>query len=78
MTQDYHWPGLEICLLENKEIKPDTILLLIIIMYFSCRLPYDAIFGGVTALRKEHFKMVNGYSNIFFGWGGEDDDMSSR
>ena len=47
-------------------------------MYFSCRLPYDAIFGGVTALRKEHFKMVNGYSNIFFGWGGEDDDMSSR
>ncbi|KAJ8968497.1 hypothetical protein NQ317_014669 [Molorchus minor] len=27
---------------------------------------------------KEHFKLLNGFSNSFWGWGGEDDDMSNR
>ena len=27
---------------------------------------------------REHFERVNGYSNQFWGWGGEDDDMWSR
>ena len=26
----------------------------------------------------EHFVKVNGFSNLFWGWGGEDDDMASR
>lgn len=26
----------------------------------------------------EHFLLVNGFSNMFWGWGGEDDDMSMR
>ena len=43
-----------------------------------CRLPYADLFGGVTALRLEHLSKVNGYSNKFFGWGGEDDDLSAR
>jgi hypothetical protein len=34
-------------------------------------LPYDGIFGGVCALNKTHFEKINGFSNIFFGWGGE-------
>lgn len=42
------------------------------------KLPYPTIFGGVTAIRKEHFRKVNGYSNSFWGWGGEDDDMYNR
>jgi hypothetical protein len=25
-----------------------------------------------------HFKVVNGFSNQFWGWGGEDDDMHNR
>ena len=42
------------------------------------RLPYDDIFGGVSAMTVEHFRQVNGFSNMFWGWGGEDDDMSNR
>lgn len=41
-------------------------------------LPYADIFGGVSALLKEHMERVNGFSNEFWGWGGEDDDMSNR
>ncbi|XP_064488284.1 beta-1,4-N-acetylgalactosaminyltransferase bre-4-like [Ornithodoros turicata] len=45
---------------------------------FKYRLPYAGIFGGVSALKKEHMQLVNGFSNEFWGWGGEDDDMSYR
>ncbi|XP_075745834.1 beta-1,4-N-acetylgalactosaminyltransferase bre-4-like isoform X1 [Rhipicephalus microplus] len=40
--------------------------------------PYGLMFGGVSALSKEIMLRVNGYSNIYWGWGGEDDDMSFR
>ncbi len=26
----------------------------------------------------QHFVKVNGFSNLFWGWGGEDDDMANR
>ena len=42
------------------------------------RLPYRDIFGGVSALTKDQMIKVNGFSNEFWGWGGEDDDMSNR
>ncbi|XP_014252790.1 beta-1,4-N-acetylgalactosaminyltransferase bre-4-like [Cimex lectularius] len=45
---------------------------------FNYRLPYSDIFGGVSAMTKEQFEKVNGFSNMFWGWGGEDDDMATR
>ncbi|XP_046393595.1 beta-1,4-N-acetylgalactosaminyltransferase bre-4-like, partial [Ischnura elegans] len=42
------------------------------------RLPYKVLVGGVFAIRTEHFFRVNGYSNLYWGWGGEDDDMGYR
>ena len=34
--------------------------------------------GGVTMLTKQQFTKINGYSNLFWGWGGEDDDLFNR
>nr|CAH7723453.1 unnamed protein product [Callosobruchus chinensis] len=45
---------------------------------FKYKLPYSQIFGGVSAITRDHFKLLNGFSNSFWGWGGEDDDMSNR
>ncbi|XP_046668811.1 beta-1,4-N-acetylgalactosaminyltransferase bre-4-like [Homalodisca vitripennis] len=42
------------------------------------KLPYRQLVGGVFAIRTEHFFKVNGYSNLYWGWGGEDDDMGYR
>lgn len=42
------------------------------------RLRYSGYFGGVTALSREQFFKVNGFSNNYWGWGGEDDDLRLR
>ena len=41
-------------------------------------MPYEGLFGGITAFSKAAFEKVNGYSNEFWGWGAEDDDLSLR
>ena len=34
--------------------------------------------GGFYLVRSKDFKKINGYSNNFWGWGGEDNDLKSR
>ncbi|XP_060519849.1 beta-1,4-N-acetylgalactosaminyltransferase bre-4 isoform X2 [Cylas formicarius] len=34
--------------------------------------------AGATAIVSDQFKKINGMSNKFFGWGGEDDEFYSR
>lgn len=42
---------------------------------FGWKMPHDKYFGGVVAFDKCDFTKVNGYSNRFSGWGGEDDSL---
>ena len=46
--------------------------------HFFYSLPYNNIFGGAGSFSKEHFQLINGFSNQFWGWGGEDDDLYKR
>ncbi len=42
------------------------------------RLLYTEYVGGVFALTSEQMLAINGASNSFFGWGGEDDEFLNR
>ena len=45
---------------------------------FRYNLPYPGMTGGVLAISALHFSRLNGFSNTFYGWGGEDDDLFQR
>ena len=42
------------------------------------RVVFDEYFGGVTIFPIETFDKINGYSNDYWGWGFEDDDLLYR
>ncbi|KAL3308364.1 hypothetical protein Ciccas_013106 [Cichlidogyrus casuarinus] len=39
---------------------------------------YEGFFGGVTLVNRWNYFQLNGMSNAFEGWGGEDDDFHAR
>ena len=43
-----------------------------------CEVMDSHFFGGVTLISKEQFFLVNGFSNRFWGWGFEDDNLLLR
>jgi len=45
---------------------------------FNYKLIYDELFGGAEMLTRDHFEHVNGFSNSFWMWGGEDDNLYQR
>ena len=44
----------------------------------SDNLPFESYFGGITLFPVEDFEKVNGFSNMYWGWGFEDDDLRHR
>ena len=40
--------------------------------------PYGTFSGAVFSASPEHWKRINGMSNKFWGWGGEDDELYHR
>ena len=45
---------------------------------FDWKLPTPVYIGGVTMFDKQSFLKINGYSNQFWGWGYEDDEIWYR
>lgn len=45
---------------------------------FNFNMPYPTYFGGVLLFNIKDFEAVNGYSNEYFGWGAEDEDLRHR
>ena len=45
---------------------------------FDYGLKYQEYFGGCILFTKEHYEKINGYSNGYWNWGMEDDDILYR
>jgi hypothetical protein len=41
-------------------------------------IPFESYFGGITLFPSDLFKKINGFSNLYWGWGFEDDDLRYR
>jgi hypothetical protein len=48
------------------------------VQQFHYKMPFPEYFGGVTLFNNEIFEEIGGYSNNFWGYGGEDNEMYYR
>ena len=65
---DYSYSEIPLHLATNFELEFDK----------SKNLQFDDYFGGVTMFSVDTFERINGYSNLYWGWGFEDDDLLFR
>ncbi|CAG5078078.1 Oidioi.mRNA.OKI2018_I69.PAR.g8893.t1.cds [Oikopleura dioica] len=56
----------------------NPIHLSLMINKYDYRYPYGTDFGGVTMMSAQNYTMVNGHTNVFWGWGREDSDIEYR
>jgi hypothetical protein len=45
---------------------------------YNYKIAYYNLIGGVLNFNNLNFIQINGYSNLYWGWGAEDDDMQKR
>ncbi|CAL1527869.1 unnamed protein product [Lymnaea stagnalis] len=45
---------------------------------YNFTLPYSGYCGGVVGMTRDQYLTINGNSNLYVGWGGEDDDLLFR
>jgi N-terminal domain of galactosyltransferase/N-terminal region of glycosyl transferase group 7 len=57
---------------------PQTTHLAGCVEQFNFALPYPEYMGGVLMSTASEFRQVNGFSNEYWGWGGEDDELFAR
>jgi hypothetical protein len=73
LTQDTNMPGGDYSYPENNPTHIATKL-----SKYNYGLGYDQYFGGVVLFTKEQAYATNGYSNEYWDWGQEDDDLFWR
>jgi hypothetical protein len=39
---------------------------------------YEGMVGGAMLMQTEHYEAIDGMSNLYYGWGQEDDDLYLR
>jgi beta-1,4-galactosyltransferase 1 len=42
------------------------------------KIKHKFYFGGIVIMSKQQFLTINGFSNVYWGWGREDDDLLHR
>ena len=55
-----------------------TWIILIYLVPYISRTPYESIYGGGILMTPAQMEATNGFSNDFYGWGGEDDNIYKR
>ena len=63
---------------ENKSIFSTFFVIAIFLLFLIHRQPYQDYIGGIALVNAETFLKMNGFSNMYFGWGAEDDDFFFR
>ena len=48
------------------------------LQHWGWGVPYKNSAGGIVSMHVRHWYQINGFSNDFEGWGGEDDDLFQR